>query len=169
MTLRFAYRTAEGGMAIVAAAPREALAPLIGRLDEKTGVFELSDDDYRAHVIERSIPPDANDVTELPDGWQPPEDRTFRNAWTLGEGGKVTVDMDKAREVWRARMRKARAPLLAALDVEMSRAFRDSAKQDEIETERQALRDVTADPAIEAAETPDQLKAVWPAVLSASD
>ena len=111
MTLRFAYRTADGGMAIVAAVPREALAPLIGRLDEKTGVFELSDDDYRAHVIERSIPPDANDVTELPDGWQPPEDRTFRNAWTLGEGGKVTVDMDKAREVWRARMRKARAPL----------------------------------------------------------
>jgi hypothetical protein len=41
-------------------------------------------------------------------------------------------------------MRKARAPLLAALDVEMSRAFKDGARQEEIEARRQALRDVTA-------------------------
>jgi hypothetical protein len=166
MTLRFAYRTRDGGLAIVIAAPKENLAPLLGRLDEETGLYELSDEDYRAHVVERSIPPEASEVTELPDDWQPPEDRTFRNAWSLGKGGKVTVDMKKASEVWKDRMRKARAPLLAALDVEMSRAFKDGARQDEIEARRQALRDVTAHPAIDKAKMPDQLKAVWPEALS---
>ena len=82
MALRFAYRTPDG-LAIVIAAPKESLAPLLGRLNEETGLFEWSDEDYRAHVIERSIPPDASEVTELPDDWQPPEDRTFRNAWSL--------------------------------------------------------------------------------------
>ncbi|HET7851986.1 MAG TPA: hypothetical protein VFK91_04500, partial [Methyloceanibacter sp.] len=159
-------RTPAGGIAIVTAAAKENLAPLLGRLNAETGAYELSDEDYRAHVVERSIPPEATDVTELPKDWQPPQDRTFRNAWTLGAGGAVDVDMPRAREVWRARMRKARAPLLAALDVDMSRAFRDSARQNEIEAKRQTLRDVTADPAIEAATTPEELDEVWPQALS---
>ena len=165
MTLRFAYRTPDGGMAVATAAPKEALAPLIGKLGEETGIFELSDEDYRAFVVVRLIPPDASEVTELPGDWQPPEDRTFRDAWALGKGGRVKIDMPRARELWRKRMRKARAPLLAALDVDMSRAFAERARQDEIEAMRQALRDVTADPAIDKAKTPEELKGVWPAAL----
>jgi hypothetical protein len=166
MALRFAYRTPDGGLAIVIAAPKENLAPLLGRLNEETGLYEWSDEDYRAHVIERSIPPEASEVTELPDDWQPPEDRTFRNAWTLADGAEIAVEMQKARELWKDKMRKARAPLLAALDVEMSRAFKDGARQEEIEARRQALRDVTADPAIEAAKTPEELRLVWPETLT---
>jgi hypothetical protein len=165
MALRFAYRTPDGGMAVVIAAPKENLAPLLGRLNEETGLYEWSDEDYRAHVIERSIPPEASEVTELPDDWQPPEDRTFRNAWTLADGAEIAVEMQKARELWKDKMRKARAPLLAALDVEMSRAFKDGAGQEEIGARRQALRDVTADPAIEAAKTPEELRLVWPEAL----
>ena len=165
MALRFAYRTPDGGVAVVIAAPKENLAPLLGRLNEETGLFELSDEAYRAHVIERSIPPEASAVAELPDDWQPPEDRTFRNAWTMGQEGAVDINMEKAREVWRNRMRKARAPLLAALDVEMSRAFKDASQQEEIEARRQALRDVTDDPALEAAKTPEELRLVWPEAL----
>ena len=41
----------------------------------------------------------------------------------------------------------------------------NSAKMDEIEAQKQSLRDATADPAIEAAQTPEALKAVWPSVL----
>jgi hypothetical protein len=41
----------------------------------------------------------------------------------------------------------------------------DQAKADEIAAKKQALRDVTADPAIDAATTPDELKAVRPDVL----
>lgn len=92
-----------------------------------------------------------------------PADRTFRNALKPD----LTHDMPKARDIWRDKMRAARAPLLAALDQEMSRAYKDPIRQDEIEAKRQALRDVTADPAIEAAGTPEELKAVWPQILVA--
>ena len=95
-----------------------------------------------------------------------PVDRTFRNAWCdVTPEAVIDIDMTKARELHRAHMRRVRAPKLAALDIEMSRAFRDAAKRKRIEAKRQALRDVTADPAIDAAKTPEELKAVIPAVL----
>ena len=42
----------------------------------------------------------------------------------------------------------------------------DTGAKADIAKRKQALRDVTADPAIEAARTPDELRAVWPAELS---
>lgn len=99
-------------------------------------------------------------VADLPES----ETRTFRNAWTVG-GGKPVVDMAKARELWRRRMRQARKQMLEALDIEMTKHIDDPTSRGEIEADRQALRDVTDDPAIESARTPDDLKQVWPAVL----
>ena len=97
-----------------------------------------------------------------------PGDRYFRGAWSMNGGGKVEVDMPRARDIQRDKMRRARAPLLAALDVNYQRADErgDAAAKQAITAQKQALRDVTADPAIEAAQTPDDLKAVWPASLS---
>jgi len=79
----------------------------------------------------------------------------------------ITVDMTKAREIKRDQLRAERRPLLEQLDVEFMRAQEqgDQAKTDEIAARKQALRDVTADPAIDAATTPDELKAVRPAIL----
>jgi hypothetical protein len=76
----------------------------------------------------------------------------------------ITVDMAKAREIQRGRIRAARQPLLAALDVEFMRAVEagDAARQAEVAAQKQALRDAPAHPDIEAAETPEALKAVWP-------
>jgi len=96
----------------------------------------------------------------------PVQHHEFRRAWRDSGGTSIGVDMPKARDIWRERMRAARAPLLKALDVEMTRALRDPVKQDEIEAKRQALRDMTSDPAIEAAQTPAALKLIWPAVLT---
>jgi hypothetical protein len=95
-----------------------------------------------------------------------PQDRTFRDGWALN-GGKIVHDMAKCREVHREHMRAARAPKLAALDVQFIRAVEagDKVAQAKIAADKQALRDVTADPAIEAAATPDALKAVWPDIL----
>ena len=43
-------------------------------------------------------------------------------------------------------------------------------KRDQLRAERkQQLRDVTADPAIDAATTPDELKAVWPEALEETE
>lgn len=96
-----------------------------------------------------------------------PADRTFRNAWTA-EDGPITVDMSKAVEIHKDALRKVRAPLLQALDIEMMAAWAkgDTTTGQEVEAKKQALRDVTDDPRIAAATTPDELKAVVPEVLS---
>lgn len=86
-----------------------------------------------------------------------PKDRTFRDGWKQS-GNSVTHDMNKCREIHRERMRVARKPLLAALDIQQLRGI-------DVEAQKQSLRDVTADPAIESARTPEELKAVWPEVL----
>lgn len=95
-----------------------------------------------------------------------PSDRTFRNAWKL-DGGAIGVDMVKARELHRNKLRELRKPKLEALDVEYQRADEkgDTAEKKRVADKKQALRDVTADPAIEAAQTPEALKAVMPAAL----
>lgn len=89
-----------------------------------------------------------------------PEDRTFRDAWK--DDSKIFVDMQKAREIHKANLRKARRPLLVSLDFKFMRALEagDTKKQAEIAAQKQALRDVTAKPEIEAAQTPDALKAI---------
>lgn len=97
-----------------------------------------------------------------------PDDRTFRNAWrdTTPEA-VIDVDMTKARDIQRDRLRAMRDPMLAELDTAYMRADEtgDTAKKQDIAVRKQVLRDVTDDPAIEAASTPEELKAVIPAAL----
>jgi len=79
----------------------------------------------------------------------------------------ITVDMTKAREIKRDQLRAERKPLLEKLDVEYMRAQEagDTALQQEIAAKKQALRDATVDPVVDAATTPDELKAATPAAL----
>lgn len=85
-------------------------------------------------------------------------DKTFRNAKKLD----LSTDMAKAREMHRERLRAQRVPLLAALDVEAIRADEenDKVKKVDIVARKKALRDITAHPGIEAATTPEELKAI---------
>ena len=80
----------------------------------------------------------------------------------------IVVNMQKAVEIKKDMIRAERAPLLAALDVEMMRAIEsgDSEKQAEIAARKQALRDATKDPAILNAATPEELKEAVPAALT---
>ena len=75
--------------------------------------------------------------------------------------------MTKAKEIKKDHIRQERAPLLQKLDVGFMKALEagDNAKMEEIKAQKQALRDATADPAIAAAETPEELKAARPAIL----
>lgn len=79
----------------------------------------------------------------------------------------IIVNMTKARDIKRDMIRKERNPKLAALDVEFMKAVeaQDEAAMTAISQRKQQLRDCTQDPAIEAAQTPDELKSVRPAVL----
>lgn len=97
-----------------------------------------------------------------------PADRTFREAWCdVTPAAQVDVDMVRAREIHRNHLRTLRAPKLAALDVDYQRAdeLGDTKLKQEIARRKQTLREITDDPAIEAAQTPEELKAVIPAVL----
>ena len=92
-----------------------------------------------------------------------PQDRAFRNAWCCN-GKAIEHDMGKAREIHRDRLRAKRADKMAELDVAYMRADEagDAAAKSAIAAKKQALRDVTDHPDIEAAKTSSDLKKVWP-------
>lgn len=126
---------------------------------------DFSQDDALQRALKKDVPASATNVRLVEQG-EISNDRTFRNAWK-DTGSKIDVDMPKARDIWRDKMRLARAPKLIALDIQFQRADEagNQAKKQEIASKKQILRDVTELPAIEAAQTPEELKAVWPKEL----
>ena len=73
----------------------------------------------------------------------------------------ININMNKARDIHREKVREARNPKLAEKDVEFQRALETGADTAAIVTTKQALRDAPASAAIEAATTPDELKQTW--------
>ena len=88
-----------------------------------------------------------------------PSDTDFQNAWVYKDG-KVEVDLAKAKEVHKEYIRRERKEKLAALDIEFQRAL-ETGDTSAVVAKKQALRDATADSAIDAATSTDQLKAQW--------
>jgi hypothetical protein len=85
-----------------------------------------------------------------------PTDRTFRNVWTDNNpNDAVDVDMPKARGLWMAYIRELRDKKLQELDIEQL-------KGNDVAAEKQVLRDLPANVNLDAATTPDQLKAIMP-------
>jgi hypothetical protein len=74
----------------------------------------------------------------------------------------IQIDMAKAVEIQRNRIRALREPLLAAFDVEFMRAVErgDQAEQARVVAEKQRLRDLPNDPRLTAARTVDELKII---------
>jgi len=72
----------------------------------------------------------------------PQADNDFFNAWELADG-VVTVNLDKAKEITKARLRAEREPLLAAQDVLFQRAQESNADTTTIIAEKTRLRDIT--------------------------
>ena len=73
----------------------------------------------------------------------------------------IGLDMSKAKAIHRDKVREARGPLLAAKDIEFTRAQETNADTTAIVAAKQALRDAPAAAAIDAATTADELKAAW--------
>jgi hypothetical protein len=92
--------------------------------------------------------------------------RVYREAWTLVGGIFLDIDMEKAKEIQRDLWREARAPLLLALDALWMRAQEenDTAAMAAIHIAKDDLRDVTLTN-LSSVTTPEELYAVWPAVL----
>lgn len=96
-----------------------------------------------------------------------PGDRTFREAWKVGAGG-IEHDLPKCREIHRNRLRAMRRPEFEKLDAAWMKATaaRNLAAAAAAEQARQELRDAPSYAAIDAATTPDELKAAVPPCLA---
>ena len=70
----------------------------------------------------------------------------------------ITINMDKAKAITKARLRVEREPLLAAQDVAFQRALESNADTAAIVAEKQRLRDITL--LADSADSLDALKAL---------
>jgi hypothetical protein len=70
----------------------------------------------------------------------------------------IIVDINKAKDITKDRLRAERKPLLEAQDVAFQRALESSADTSAIIAEKQRLRDITT--LVDTANTVDELKAL---------
>ena len=90
------------------------------------------------------------DMNNLPNA-----DNDFFDAWEL-QDGVVSVNLSKAKEITKKRLRMEREPLLAAQDVAFQRALETGADTTAIVAEKQRLRDITK--LADSCTTTDQLR-----------
>lgn len=74
----------------------------------------------------------------------------------------IRIDMPKAREIKKNLIRPERDARLVALDAEFMKALEDGdiPKQNQIKAQKNKLRNAPQSPKINAANTPDELKAL---------
>jgi hypothetical protein len=70
----------------------------------------------------------------------------------------IIVDIDKAKDITKDRLRQERKPLLLAQDVAFQRALEINADTSAIVAEKQRLRDITT--LVDTANTVEELKAL---------
>lgn len=87
----------------------------------------------------------------------PLSDRDFYPAWELVDG-EVIVNIDKAKDVTKDRLRIERQPLLEKLDIQFQRAMENNEDTTIIVAEKNRLRDITN--LVDAIENLDQLRAL---------
>jgi len=90
-----------------------------------------------------------------------PQENTFRSAWYFN-GDVIEVDMETARNIWREKIRYARIEEFAKLDADFMKALETDADTTEIIAKKQVLRNAPSHLDIDAAATPNELKAVQP-------
>jgi len=141
---------------------------LIPAYQDSTRPPGMTDDEYLAEAISRTVPPGAR--RRIIDGEDAPADRTYREAWRLSDSAAsgVTVDMPHARAIHLDRIRVARDADLRRLDVQYLRAIEadDTAAQQRIAAAKQALRDIPQTLDLDGYATPEALGAAWPKELS---
>ena len=71
------------------------------------------------------------------------------------------INMAKARDIHKNKIREARTPKLAELDIEFQKALETGSSTTDIVNKKQALRDAPANSDIDSASDTDALKAQW--------
>ena len=92
-------------------------------------------------VLEKDVPKNVDaKIVNYED--LPYEHDCFFNAWEL-VNGNVIVNLQKAKEITKTRLREQRKPLLEVQDVAFQRALETNQDTSEIVKEKQRLRDIT--------------------------
>ncbi len=71
----------------------------------------------------------------------------------------ITIDITKAKEVWKNKIREARKPALEKLEVDYIRTNESGGDTTSIVTDKQTLRDLPSQ--VDTATTTDEIQAVW--------
>ena len=71
----------------------------------------------------------------------------------------IYIDIPKAKDVWKNKIRVARKPALEKLDVDYMRANEAGTDTTAIVADKQTLRDLPTQ--VDTATTTDEIKAVW--------
>ncbi len=153
--MKFTYEL-DGKLCVVHAAPKDHIERMLG---------PLTDAEYKQHILDRSIPEGAANVSEVKES-DIPSDREYREAWARKGKKPIHHDMVKARGVHVDKIRQVRAERFPDLDKQwmLAAARHDTKKADEVEAERQRLRDLpqTVLTAVNKCATINELKALAP-------
>lgn len=92
-----------------------------------------------------------------------PKDSEFRSAWTM-DGD---VDIKKAKEIWKNKIRKARKSQLENLDVAWIRTMESGKIEDAIKIVelKNQLRELTDHEDLKRANSVEEIRAFWPPIL----
>ena len=71
----------------------------------------------------------------------------------------ITIDITKAKEVWKSKIRNARTSALAKLDIDFIKAQEQSLDTTSIVADKQTLRDLPSQ--VDTANSIEEIKAVW--------
>ena len=78
----------------------------------------------------------------------------------------ITIDITKAKDIWKDKIRVARKSALEKLDVDYMRANEAGTDTTAIVADKQTLRDLPSQ--VDTATTTDEIKAVWNDMLGDS-
>ena len=111
-------------------------------------------------VLIKCVPENCRDSADIVEVDTVESDRTFRNAWVTEKGKSTEVDLAKAKDIAKDKVRQARTPKFQELDIAYQRADEagDSDAKTAVATKKQTARDATADTKITNADSVDNLK-----------
>mgnify|MGYP003335635107 FL=1 len=119
---------------------------------------ELTTAEQHLVNIPNELEPMIVEDSDLPDG-------DYIKAWEL-KNSSLSINVELSKEVKKRRLRAARAPLLAKLDIDFQRALEDNLDTTDIVAKKRQLRDITEHPDLINAQTFEEVKAFWPEILN---
>lgn len=150
------YQRKDGGLSVLQPADNVYISGSGPQAKFKTFLDSKPEKGFRLatvrEIAERDVP--AGLSWKIIDDSGLPDDRYFRSAWKHDDG-IVSIDMDKARNIHMDKIRKARDAALEVLDVETLKGI-------DVQKEKQVLRDLPQTVDLTKADTPDELRAIWP-------